>query len=531
MQLDIFGYILNLDLSWFYNFDKQSPVESIWLFLKVGGWIPFLIVVLWGLWEMFVLRQQIKFAMKQSYVMLAIDIPRDNLQTPKAVENIFTALAGAQSTPEWHEKTFKGEFQIGYSLEIVSIDGFIQFLIRTPVQFRNLVEASIYAQYPEAEIVEVNDYTKEVNTVFPSEEYNLWGADLDLVTKDYIPIRTYLEFQEKLDNEFKDPMASLLEIMNSIGKGEQLWLQILASPADIGWEKNGLKEVDKMLNIEPKAKPSFYQKWFGEFDYFFHAVGESLLGMPPKQVEEKKKDLMTLLNVPPSTKRKIEMIIGKVDKVCFSCKLRFIYYGRREVFKKGLGVSGIFGALKQFGAAGLNGFKPGKNKTVAKLFMVDRRVGTRQNRLLEAYKTRSGDTGIGRYLLNTEELATLFHFPFIEVKTPLVKKIESRRGFAPIGLPVMDKTLASAEDKVENEKVDNQKVGIIDYDNDYFEKHFAVDKTGLSDKMRKEQILQAIKKEQPETAIIPADFEPDFSSLAEKQEIAKADDVENLPFL
>lgn len=535
MELNIFGFLLNINLDWFYNFDKNSPFESIWLFVKVGGWIPIVIVFLWGFWEMFVLRQQNKFASKQSYVMLAIDIPKDNLQTPKAVENIFIALAGAQSTPEWHEKTFKGEFQLSYSFEIVSLDGFIQFLIRTPVQFRNLVEASIYAQYPEAEIVEVNDYAKEVNTVFPSDEYNLWGADLDLVAKDFIPIKTYLEFQEKLDNEFKDPMASLLEVMNSIGKGEQLWLQILAGPADIGWDKNGLKEVDKLLNIEPKSKPSFFQNWFGEVEWFLRAIGESLLGIPSNKLEEKKKDPLTMLNIHPNTRRKIEMILNKVDKICFCCKLRFVYYGKREVFKKGLGVSGMFGALKQFGAAGLNGFKPGKNKTVAKLFFVDKRVGARQNHLLKAYKSRNGDTGIGRYLLNVEELATLFHFPFIEVKTPLVKKIESRRAFAPIGLPMVEKA-PIVEDKTETEEKNNNEIGVIDYDNDYFEKQFAVDKTGISDKNRKEEIMKTIKTENKEQKNIEnpmlADYEPDFSDLLEeKQKETKEDDLDNLPFI
>ena len=38
-------------------------------------------------------------------------------------------------------------------------------------------------------------------------------------------------------------------------------------------------------------------------------------------------------------------------------------------------------------------------------------------------------------LLNTEELATLWHFPSIDVKAPLITKTEVRRAEAPISLP------------------------------------------------------------------------------------------------
>ena len=44
--------------------------------------------------------------------------------------------------------------------------------------------------------------------------------------------------------------------------------------------------------------------------------------------------------------------------------------------------------------------------------------------------------GASPKILNVEELATLWHFPSLLVKSPLVKKAEAKRGEPPVGLPI-----------------------------------------------------------------------------------------------
>ena len=46
------------------------------------------------------------------------------------------------------EKWFEGKFQKSFSYEVVSLEGYTQFLIRTPKEFRDLIESSVYSQYP-----------------------------------------------------------------------------------------------------------------------------------------------------------------------------------------------------------------------------------------------------------------------------------------------------------------------------------------------------------------------------------------------
>ncbi|MBU1132205.1 hypothetical protein KKC32_03090 [Patescibacteria group bacterium] len=439
--------------------------------------------------------QQKKFGAKVSYVYLAIDIPKNNLQTPKAVENIFTTLAGAHTPLDWHEKTFKGQYQVGFSFEIVSMDGYVQFVVRTPVQFRDLVEAAIYSQYPEAQITETEDYTNEMAKLkFPNDEYNLWGADLVPVREDYFPFRTYLEFQEELDKEFKDPIASMLEIMNKIGPGEQIWFQIIAVPADNDWMKKGTKAVNKIMGIKEAETSNLFEKLLYAPLEILSFIGDQILGAEPQKEERPEKFNMMMLN--PQQKREVEAVMEKIDKICFDCKVRYLYVGKKEVFKKGLAVSGIMGAIKQFSTTGLNALKPGANKTQTKLMLKDLRLAILQNSILKNYIDRNTDTLKGTYILSVAELATLYHFPYIEVKAPTVKKTESKRVSAPAGLPVEEGIGLIPEEIAEEKPKKEERIPVVDYDNDYFEERFALDKTGEKDKARKEKIISKLKKKE-----------------------------------
>ena len=62
-----------------------------------------------------------------------------------------------------------------------------------------------------------------------------------------------------------------------------------------------------------------------------------------------------------------------------------------------------------------------------------------RRRIYEAYRRRSyfyEPFKTRPIVLNTEELATLYHFPGEVVKTPTAPRIPSRRGEAPSNLPV-----------------------------------------------------------------------------------------------
>jgi len=162
--------------------------------------------------------QDTKNTSKWKSVLLAIDIPPENVQTPLAVEQLFTHLAGAFDKPGFYDKFREGYKQRWFSMEIVSIEGYIQFLIWTEEKFRDLVEASVYAQYPDAEITEVEDYVDVMPSKYPNDEYDVWVGDFSLAETFAYPLRSYREFEHNIskDTVLKDPMGTFLESFSRI---------------------------------------------------------------------------------------------------------------------------------------------------------------------------------------------------------------------------------------------------------------------------------------------------------------------------
>ncbi len=447
-----------IDLTFLEQFINQSPWEVFWFIFSKGGWVVFFLLLLWLSFQFFVIYKQNKYAASLNYILLAIDIPRENVQSPKAVEQIFVHLSGIQSTRNWVEKNLKGSFQESFSLEIISLEGYIQFLIRAPDYFRDVVEAAIYSQYPEAEIVEVADYILNVPKELPNEEYDLWGTELKLVNEEFYPLRTYPAFEHPLSQEFKDPLGPLLEAMSKLQKGEQLWIQYLITPITSDWTKGGGKKIKELLAMKEEAPKETLISSLAKLpagaigettEILASGLGTTLEGIQKKETVEK--GMSTLPFPPPKEKGAAEAIHSKISKIGFETKLRMIYLARREIFSMGRGVSGFFGGIKQFNSLDLNAFKPASDITTSGsilwgLINWKRKKLWRQKKILRAYRNRSTSIGVKPFVLNIEELASLWHFPTETVKAPLIKKISAKRAEPPFALPIEKE---EAEEKIE----------------------------------------------------------------------------------
>ncbi|MFA5029477.1 MAG: hypothetical protein WC518_01850 [Patescibacteria group bacterium] len=453
------GIELNFDLAsvWesFVIFASQDPITiGIQLFLK-GGWVIFLIVILTVFYDAWLDARQGQYAGKWQHVLLAIDIPKNNEQTPKAVENLFVALAGTQSSGNLIDRYWHGKIQESFSFEIVSLEGYIQFLVRTPVHFRDLVEAAVYAQYPEAEITEVEDYAKDYAGLrFPNEQYNLWGTEL-VLTKDYpYPIKTYIDFEHTLTGNFLDPMAGLLEILSRFGPGEQLWLQLVVTPWKPDWGEKAKKAI-KTLKGENYAPPTTIAdriakpiEWLGTQAL---NVANEFAGGGGEGASKKEEDQWKMFKLTPGERLVFEKIQHKLSKIPFRVKFRMIYLAKKDVFAKGRGVAAVIGNIQQFNVSDANGFKPGpKTKTAVDYFRVKKRLAERQKRILRRFIGRSNFYGepVSNMFLSTEELATLWHFPVMTVKAPRLEMIGSRRAVPPTRLPYKSRGFTVEKERV-----------------------------------------------------------------------------------
>ncbi|MBI5405344.1 MAG: hypothetical protein HY976_03920, partial [Candidatus Kerfeldbacteria bacterium] len=232
-----------------------NPFSALWFIFTHGGWLILIPVSFWGAFRLWLGWRQEKYHHAMKYVLLAIDVPRENETSPKAVEQIFSHLSGIQKGGNLKERYIDGYRQPSISLEIVSIEGYVQFLVHTPEKFRDLVEGAFYAQYPNAEISEVEDYAQPFKPVFPNEEFDIWGAELKLTNKQFYPIKTYPLFEHTLSQVFFDPMANILEIFSRLGRGEQIWFQILITPPHSDdWREEGLNLIKKLIGAKVHKK-------------------------------------------------------------------------------------------------------------------------------------------------------------------------------------------------------------------------------------------------------------------------------------
>jgi hypothetical protein len=139
--------------------------------------------------------------------------------------------------------------------------------------------------------------------------------------------------------------------------------------------------------------------------------------------------------LPPGKKNTIQAIEEKISKVGFKTKVRVLYAARKEVFNPSKCVNGLVGSLKQFYYVGRNSLIP-YSYTQAYYAFKEYRTAFKKRKFTTAFKKRKMKMEGSPYILNAEELATLWHFPLPLVKAQLVQKTAAKRGEPPMGLAV-----------------------------------------------------------------------------------------------
>lgn len=408
----------------------------------VGG---FLIgcVLIWGFFEVWLFNRQHHYRHTRKYIMLAVDVPKETEQSPKAMEALFATVAALWGGPNIKEKWIDGEVAPVISFELVGIDGYIQYYIRLEKKFRDAVESAIYAHYPDAEISEVDDYAHAFPDKFPDDNYQAWGTEFTLKKPSYFPIRTYESFEHRLSQELKDPLAVLLENLGKLKPGESIWLQFLISPlgpAANDWIKPGIKYVYEEIGKEEKTK----HKSSMLSDLFEHASafpGElaaqlGLLGGGGHE-EEKAEDPWKFLRSTPIDKARLELVTQKISKPGMNTKIRLVYIGKHDVFSKSSREKMIKGMFNLYSLLDCNRFGT-VGKTTPKHDYVWQKWNEdkKRTRIVRAYKHRDEEIGGNHFILNVEEMATLWHFPSILVRAPFISKTVAKRGEPPIQLPI-----------------------------------------------------------------------------------------------
>ncbi len=413
----------------------STSIGDVW---NKVWWIVLPVVTFFLFWDFWVFYIRFKFITAIRWTLLEIKVPKNILKTPKAMEQIFAAAHAPYSYGlRFMEKYWEGKVEYWMSFEVVGFAGESHFYLRLPKQFRNLMESAIYAQYPGAEIEEVEDYVKQMPAVLPNKTIELYGNEQILHAPDCYPIRTYPMFEESVEERRIDPIANLMEAVSKLKIDEQIWIQILARPTGDDWTKEGNEIVDKMMGKEKAKRPGFW-----EFFGLGVTAGEALRAPfehPPLEEKKKKKDefRFNLLMLTPVQKEIMDGIEKKIAKLGFETTIRFLYIDKRNAFSRD-NVAAVTGFFRQFNTQNINLLKPDKKTMTAAVhgMFVQLRLNWRKRLVYEKYRDMIFNAH--NSVLNIEELATIYHFPIAGVESTYLEKVESRKGGPPPDLPIIE---------------------------------------------------------------------------------------------
>lgn len=402
--------------------------------------------------------QREKFLASLKWVVLEITPPPDvPFSTPRAAENIFAGLhATYLAGTGWKAQFFQGKVPVSFSFEIVSHGGETHFFIRCLEGQRNLIESLVFAQYPAAEMRIVPDYFVSMPPIWDPSQHDVSGAELEFTKENAYPIKTYPEFEEaggKDEYSRLDPIAPLVEVMSSLRPGEQLGIQYIIRATGGAWVKEGQKVIDKLAGKPEKPADI---PLIGKVLLFPFTLLEKVLtefgAVTPAEPKKEEKMEFNLQKLTPSQKRVLEVVEDKLAKLAFKTGIRVLYVATKESFN-GSRIASVTGMFKQLYYNNLNSFKPANGtwdqgflKWIFpndKGFFADERTFKKKMKIYSQYRDRAfpqrdllrddGDEVLP--ILNTEELATLWHLPSLNVKAPLLPRVQAKKGQPPAILP------------------------------------------------------------------------------------------------
>ena len=388
-----------------------------------------------------------RFIMGIKWVLLEIQVPRDVIKSPAAMELILSNALYQKTNKGFWEQYIQGAPWFWFSLEMASIDGKVHFFIRSPTRMRELVETQIYAQYPQAKVVEVDDYTLHVSQFKKNGDWYMWGCEYSKLRDDFLPIRTFRDMEEMdsgTKEEYKiDPITPVIELLGSLHKGHQMWVQIIIRQNLKTYHSHKLK---KHVNF---------------YDATYEYIEHMLLPYTRFQKNDNGDTIGMDMRTPDPLKNQVKIMVENASLIHFDCGIRVVTLADKRVCSEE-----DFNNLRrnsrliwrQYAQPNVNELNrinstqfdaPWSDPTGLALTKI-------KKRLLDFYRTRtffyppiqysikypkvlnaffpSGRPEI--FVMSSRELATIFHFPGMVSETPSFKRIESKIAKPPANLPV-----------------------------------------------------------------------------------------------
>jgi hypothetical protein len=393
--------------------------------------------------------------------VLRVAVSKLNERGPLVAEQIFAAIHGIAANYSTLDYLM-GKPKPRLSFEIANVKNKIQFLIWTPKMLKNVIESQIYAQYPDVEIEEVEDYARQnfqfhdphvvkketaatsapasatLPAVYkkpePSKKMYAATAEMSLSGPHIYPIKRFFQFEDKLTRLATEPLAGITATLSKLNAtDEQAWIQIVVQPLGDWWRKRAIKCLRIITNglfshhfglkdfaTNLYLARGFWKRLFLQPVYLFLWIFRGFRTGELKVVS-RDVDLNEEVSTSHAKEDPVSSAVDKVTRLNFDVNLRLVYITRSEnVDLAEVKINEIAGSFKQFSLPNMNSLKL-------------TRINENNRQILNRYKQR---LIVNPMAMSAEELATLYHLPNKDVGTPNVVWVTSRKLEPPHNLPL-----------------------------------------------------------------------------------------------
>lgn len=415
--------------------------------------------------EMTAKKRQNFNRLNEESVLLSIKVSKVNEQGPIAAEQMFASLHGMLKTLNFGEK-LQGEYQEHLSFEITCHKRNIEFFVWVPRRLKEFVEGQIYAQYSDVEIREVEDYTKEATpdaappepAPTPSAAPNNLPADTKAlaVTENETAITklngdtgsgekghkfhakviaaTELVLSKdtslpiKMTSEFGDvdPLSGITATLGKLDSNqEDVWLQIMVRPLPDSWQESGVKYAESVRSGKVEKKTPTVIKIIKIIFFPITAILSIFKFLSPGGGSSGEKKPVEKKELTESEKKYVDGVLNKASKLGYEVKIRALFLTSENMAPQTAKtrLQSVVGSFKQFNTTMMNGFaaKPLNGAQALKAFQ-DRNFNSKG------------------FILNIEELASVYHLPNASVMTPNIVWVTSKKTEPPVNLPTEENT-------------------------------------------------------------------------------------------
>lgn len=296
------------------------------------------------------------------------DVNEEVLSQAQVMYNIISSTA---------KKGFKSRMygQRHMSFEIVAHEGLVHYYVVVPTVLIDVIRQAVAAAYPSARLEEVED-----KNIFSQKGKitGTIGGEFTLKKSYVYPIATYQESK-------RDAARALLNALSTATKDDGVSVQLLIRPASEGWVKNSIFTANQ-IKKDKGVKKSGVSATLNPKDIL------GALWKPPESAEVKPEDKqLTSLE-----QGLVESIEEKTRHPGYEVLVRVVVSSNTTARSQAL-LKNIVAAFSLFDSATNNGFK----------FSISRDI----EELVTAYIFRFFPQSLTQNILNSVELATLFHLP------------------------------------------------------------------------------------------------------------------------